>query len=54
MGGRPGFGRDAAVGYPESLSGPVRKRALEYLRNAPLQIDTPVRRSAAYLLDASR
>lgn len=52
--GRHGFSRDAAVEYLESLTGPVRERALEYLCNAPLQIDTPVRRSAAYLLDASR
>ena len=38
----------------ESLTGPVRERALEYLQNAPPQIATPVRRSAVYLLDASR
>lgn len=49
-----GFSVANAVAYLESLEGDRRARALEYLRNAPPQIDTPVRRAAAYLLGESR
>jgi len=44
-----GFGVDAAVDYVSGLTGEERRRALEYVRRAPEQIDTPVRRALRHL-----
>jgi hypothetical protein len=43
--GHDGFSHDAAVSYVRSLEGDARARAVEYIRNAPPQVDTPVRRA---------
>lgn len=40
-----GFEGTAAVEYVAGLSGDARRRAVEYIRRAPGQIDTPVRRA---------
>lgn len=48
--GYPGFAVDHAVEYVRSLTGSKRERSLEYVRNAPTQIDTPVRRALGDLL----
>jgi hypothetical protein len=40
-----GFEANAAVEYVAGLSGEARRRAVEYIRRAPEQIDTPVRRA---------
>ncbi|MFZ4778905.1 MAG: hypothetical protein ACOYM3_26355 [Terrimicrobiaceae bacterium] len=37
------FSIAAAVEYVSSLSGPAKATALEYIRRAPVEIDTPVR-----------
>jgi hypothetical protein len=52
--GMGGFSVPNAIAYLESLEGGMRRRSLEYLRRAPRQIDTPVRRAAAYLVEESR
>jgi hypothetical protein len=48
-----GFSVDNAITYLQSLSGDRADRAMEYVRRAPMQIDTEVRRraSAVGLLD---
>lgn len=43
--GDEGWSQERALAYVASLEGPVRQRAAEYLREAPSQIDTPVRRA---------
>lgn len=43
--GFDGFTPTAAVDYFGSLRGRTRRRATEYVQNAPPQIDTPVRRA---------
>ena len=39
------FSVQAAIGYLESLEGPKRERAFEYIRRAPSSTDTPLRRA---------
>lgn len=48
--GYEGFTSAAAVDYVTGLRGEVRTRALEYVRNAPRQIDTPVRRALSEIM----
>lgn len=45
-----GFEVSAAVEYVAGLSGETRRRAVEYIRRAPEQIDTPVRRALQSIL----
>lgn len=43
--GRPPFSVPAAVAYFNGLTGAVQARALEYLKHAPAEVDTPLRRA---------
>jgi hypothetical protein len=50
-GGAEGFSEDGALAYAAGLSGEARRRAAEYVRRAPPQIDTPLRRRLQAVLD---
>jgi len=50
--GADGWTVESAVGYVDSLAGPTRGAAVEYIERAPRQIDTPVRRRLQALLQA--
>ncbi len=52
--GAEGWSLDAAVAHVAGLVGEERDRALEYVRNAPRSVDTPVRRALQRLLYPSR
>jgi hypothetical protein len=42
-----GFSPDEAVAYLERLGKTMRKKALRYIRNAPEEVDTPLRREVS-------
>lgn len=49
--GYPGFSTENAVAYIAGLDGRLRRKAIEYVRRAPAQIDTPVRRALHAVMD---
>lgn len=49
-----GFSEDGALAYAAGLSGEARRRAAEYVRRAPPQINTPLRRRLQAVLDVVR
>ena len=49
--GYDGFSPEHALAYARSLKGKTRRDTIEYVRNAPPQIDTPVRRALTAALD---
>ncbi len=47
--GRPAFSVEAAIEHLQSLGSEGKEKAIEYMRNAPAFVDTPLRRAVLEL-----